>query len=335
LVARCLLAAIFLVAAVGKLLDAQGARTALEEFGVPARAIRPAGLALPLAEIVVAGALLVRPSAVPGAAGALILLLIFTGGVARAISQGRAPDCHCFGQIHSQPAGPLTLIRNIVLCIPAVLVLLAGSGPSLDGALGALHGAQIALVATAILAALLALAVAQLWGDVRRLKLELTRATAGRARPGLPRGAPAPEFSLTAARGDAASLSALRELARPLVLVFLSTHCGPCLTLLPQLAGWQTALADSVTVAAIFSGDAGEIERLSDEHGLGLALAQQADETFLEYGLRATPSAVVVDAEGLVASAPAEGASPIEALIRATAAPAAARPAQFGVQTPA
>lgn len=317
---RCALAVVFIVAAIGKLLDLGGSRRALQEFGVPARAARLGGAVLPIAELAVAIALLLRPTARWGAVGALLLLLAFSGGVARAMSRGEAPDCHCFGQIHSEPAGSSTLIRNAVLAVAAAVIVVAGPGPSVDGALGALHGGQIALVATSVLAAVLAVAVAQLWADRRRLESELDAARAADAPPGLPRGTPAPDFQLAAVRGTSGSLTELTERALPTILVFVSTSCGPCLTLLPSLGHWQDALSSSVTLATIFEGARDEIERLSAENDLNQVVAQKERETFELYGLRATPSAVLIADDGAIAAAPAEGVPAIEALIRTAAA---------------
>jgi uncharacterized membrane protein YphA (DoxX/SURF4 family)/thiol-disulfide isomerase/thioredoxin len=319
---RGVLAAVFLVAAAGKLLDRQGSRRALQAFGVPDRFTAVAGWLLPVAEITVAAALLIRPSARWGAVGALLLLAVFIGAVAQAISHGRAPDCHCFGQIHSEPAGPATLVRNLILAVPAVVILAAGTGPSLDGGLRSLTGDQRALVAVSILAALLALVVAQLWGERRRLRRDLDALTAPSGPPGLPRGAPAPAFALTPVRGEAGTLGELMEPLRPAVLVFLSTNCGPCLQMLPTLAGWQASLVDSVSLPAIFAGERTEIERLSAEHGLSLVLAQNGDELFNLYALRATPSGVLIGSDGAIAGSPAEGVPAIEALIRSAVVPA-------------
>ncbi len=326
---RCLLAIVFLVAAVGKLLDLEGSRQALREFGVPARAARLGGVALPAVELAVAIALVFRPTARWGAVGALVLLLAFTAGVARAMAHGEAPDCHCFGQIHSEPAGRSTLIRNAVLAAAAALVVIAGPGPSLDGALGSLHGAQIALVGVAVLAVALAVAVAQLWADTRRLKTQLEAAVGSQEPPGLPRGAPAPEFELAAIRGATGSLTELTERARPTVLVFVSTGCGPCLAMFPSLAHWQASLWSSMTLAAIFEGTREDVERICAEHDLSLALAQSEREAFELYALRATPSAVLVSADGTITGAPAEGVVAIEALIRAAAA---ARPVELLIE---
>jgi uncharacterized membrane protein YphA (DoxX/SURF4 family)/thiol-disulfide isomerase/thioredoxin len=325
LTVRCLLAAVFLLAAFGKLFDLTGARRALQEFGVPGPVARPGSVVLPVIELTVAVALVIRPSARAGAAAALVLLTVFIGAVARAMAQGRAPECHCFGQIHSEPAGRSTLIRNAVFAAAAVFVLLAGSGPNLVRALGSLDAAQLALVATSILAAALALVAGQLWGDKRRLERELAHSIAAKAPPGLARGTRAPDFALTPVRGITGSLSELMVLARPAVLVFLSTSCGPCREMLPALARWQQSLADTLMLTAIFSGEAAEVERLSQEHDLSTALAQEVDETFTAYALRATPSGVLIDAEGVIAGAPAEGVPAIEALIRSAVAHAKPR----------
>jgi uncharacterized membrane protein YphA (DoxX/SURF4 family)/thiol-disulfide isomerase/thioredoxin len=318
--ARCLLAAVFLVAAVGKLFDLAGARNALEQFGVAPPLARLGAPALPVAEIVVAVALVLRPSAIWGASGALLLLLVFAGGIARAMSQGRAPDCHCFGQIHSEPAGPSTLVRNLVLAALAVVILAGGSGPSLNGAFRSLDGTQDALVATSCFAAILLFAVGQLLSDRRRLRRDLDTAIAAQAPPGLPRGTPAPNIGLMPVQGGVGTLGELFASPRSTVLVFVSVNCPPCLELLPSLARWQESLAESVALPVLFSGDRDEIERLSDQEGLRLVLAQEANEAFDLYSLRATPSAVLIDADRNVGGAPAEGAAAIEALIRSVIA---------------
>jgi hypothetical protein len=93
--------------------------------------------------------------------------------------------------------------------------------------------------------------------------------------------------------------------------------------MLPTLARWQEALADTLTLSAIFSGEAAQIERLSEEHELSGALAQEHNETFAAFALRATPSAVLIEPGGLIAAAPAQGVPAIEALIRSTVAQSA------------
>src|SRR5690606_32905612 len=126
LVARLLLAAVFAVAGAAKLADLPGSRAAVTGFGVPERAARVLGTLLPFAELVVAGLLLFSATAAAGALGALCLLILFAIGIAVAMARGSAPDCHCFGQLHSEPAGPATLARNLGLALIAGSVVLAG-----------------------------------------------------------------------------------------------------------------------------------------------------------------------------------------------------------------
>jgi uncharacterized membrane protein YphA (DoxX/SURF4 family) len=112
---RAVLACVFLVAGVAKLGDVAGSRRAVAGFGVPERLAGVVGVGLPLCEVAVAAALIVSGSARYGALGALALLSVFVVGIGSAMARGDAPDCHCFGQLHSAPAGWRTLVRNVVL----------------------------------------------------------------------------------------------------------------------------------------------------------------------------------------------------------------------------
>ncbi len=84
------------------------------------------GTLQPLAELAAAVALVPRASAWWGALGALALLLLFVAGIGANLARGKRPDCHCFGQIHSAPAGWQALVRNGVLAAVAALVLWQG-----------------------------------------------------------------------------------------------------------------------------------------------------------------------------------------------------------------
>src|SRR5215208_582186 len=119
LIARLLLASVFAVAGVAKLADREGSRQAIVDFGVPKALAAPLGLLLPLGELTVAATLLPAPTAWWGALGALALLLVFVVGISVNLARGRKPDCHCFGQLHSAPAGWKTLARNGVLAAVA------------------------------------------------------------------------------------------------------------------------------------------------------------------------------------------------------------------------
>src|SRR5919202_1674410 len=138
LLGRLLLAAVFLVAAVGKLADRRGSRQTLADFGVPNALVAPAALALPVVELAIAALLVPGASARRGALAALVLLALFIAGMGVNLARGRAPDCHCFGQLHSAPVGWSTLVRNAVLAVVAAVVLWRGG---VDPGVASLTGA--------------------------------------------------------------------------------------------------------------------------------------------------------------------------------------------------
>ena len=214
LAVRLVLAAVFAVAGVGKLRDQEGSRRAARDFRVPASLAGAVGLLLPLAELATAIALIPTGSARWGAAAALALLLLFIGGIAAALRRGEAPDCHCFGQIHSEPAGPKTLIRNGVLAAGALFVLVAGPGASLTEWIGDRTAAELVAVVTGTLAIGFAVAWFVLWRQQRPLRRELSRAQrfAMSAPPGVPVGAAAPSFSLPSLMsGETVTLDSLLD----------------------------------------------------------------------------------------------------------------------------
>jgi hypothetical protein len=126
---RLALAAVFVAAAVGKLADLRGARATLAGFGLPTGVAAVGATLLPLAELTVAVTLIPAASARWGAVGALVLIAAFIGSVARVLGQGRAPDCHCFGQIHATPVGWATLVRNVALAAVAGMILATAAPP--------------------------------------------------------------------------------------------------------------------------------------------------------------------------------------------------------------
>ena len=102
LLIRIFLFAIFAVAGVGKLLDLEGSEKAVKAFGIPDDFAKFFSMALPFAEIVFAVCFLFTSFSWVGAIGATVLLLTFIGGMIAQMAQGNAPDCHCFGVIHSE-----------------------------------------------------------------------------------------------------------------------------------------------------------------------------------------------------------------------------------------
>jgi peroxiredoxin len=336
LIARLLLAMVFLVAGLAKLADRAGSRQALIDFGVPARLSAPLGTLLPLVELFVAVALLPTASAWWGALWALVLLLLFVGGISYNLVRGRTPDCHCFGQLHSAPAGWSTLLRNLVLAAVASLVVgfqQQYAGENALGWFGTLPVEQyIELVAGLLLVILIALegwVLLQVLQQQGRLLLRLESmeaqlAASGAVPPpasgsapvaGLPVDTPAPAFGLADLTGETRTLDALRARGKPVLLIFSDPDCGPCTALLPEIGRWQHDYAGKLTLAFISCGTPGANRAKTSEHGVTHVLLQRDREVAQVYQVHGTPSAVLVRPDGTIGSPLAQGADAIRAQV--------------------
>jgi peroxiredoxin len=282
------------------------------DFDVPGRLIDSFVLLLPLAELAAATALVFPTTARWGAAGSLLLLALFVVGLTRVLRRGEAPDCHCFGQLHSKPASWTTVARNLVLAIPAAYVALTGPGPSLTSWVASTNATDLWLIAIGALAALTTTACVLLWRENRRL-----RSTDGRAVT-VPRqiGALAPQFSLPSATGRVVSLQDLLANDRACVLTFVSPGCGPCAALLPELARWYDTVTERLALTLVTPGEAIQAEALAREHALTDVLIDEQATVMHAYGVWGTPSAILVASDGTVRSTPVDGRVAIESLIR-------------------
>jgi peroxiredoxin len=339
LIARLVLGAVFTVAGVAKLSDLKGSRQAIIDFGVPSAIAVPLGLVLPLAELTVAATLLPASTAWWGALGALGLLSVFVVGISINLARGRRPECHCFGQLHSAPAGWKTLARNGALAAVAGFVLWGsyegGAGPSALAWLGALSTAQLlgllgGVLVLALLAGQWVFLVHLLRQNGRLLvrleAVEASIATGASVAPsqngtpvnqaeGLPVGSAAPEFSLSGLHGETITLDALRSSGKPVMMLFTDPGCGPCNALLPEVGRWQQEHAQKLTLVLISRGDPKENKTKAQEHGLSKVLLQEDWEVCESYEVGGTPSAVVVSADGKVATPVAGGEEGIRDLL--------------------
>lgn len=347
LVARLLLAAVFVTAGVAKLRDRAGSIEATVGFGLPVRLARPAASALPIAELAVAAALLPRASVVWGALGAAVLLVVFLVAILVNLVKGRRPDCHCFGQLHSSPAGWATAVRNALLAAVAVFVAWRAGhdpGPAVTAWTTGLGVAGVAALASAsVVLAALALQgwlIAQLLRQHGRLLVRIDAlegvagpggaANNGHAPAGLPVGSEAPEFALPGLHGETLTLTALRAAGRPVLLLFTSASCGPCEELMPEVGRWQQAHGDTLTIAPISAGPTDAVRAMAREHGLANVLLQDDYEVAESYRYVGTPGAVLVTPDGRIGSPVVGGAAAVRSLldrsVPAPTRPPAARP---------
>ncbi len=327
--------AIFALAGIGKLLDLKGSEKAVKDFGTPEEFAKFFAVALPFAEIVFAVCLLFVETSWVGAIGALILLLSFIGGMIYQLAQGNAPDCHCFGAIHSEPVSRKSLIRNIVFAVLALVLILSGKsnqGASLFDSANASEGNFMTFILGLATVGLLAATVfylkkisEQQTQIMRRMEiLELTALDGGRetvredlAHPtgGLPIGAPAPDFVLPDANGKNVSLENLLAHAQPILLFFVSPTCNPCAGLLPEIEAWQNETEGKLNFVFVSSGEAkANLDKLAGKT-LKRILLQKDREVALTFGAEWTPTAVLINADGTIASRLATGDTAIRGMM--------------------
>src|SRR5687767_8227579 len=254
LIIRLVLFGILAVAGVGKLLDREGSEKAVKAFGTPDPFVRSFAFLIPIAELIFAFSILFVGMSWIGAVGALLLMVTFIGGMLVQMIQGNAPDCHCFGQIHSEPVGPKSLIRNFVIALlPLVLIV---SGRENQGyPLGDTNGQIATNVAVAIIGVLAVVAGSYIWrmfSENQKLKrrvelLELLdnggqpieRNDAGDPTDSLPIGAPFPDFTLPDVGGKLVTFEHLLAEPVPKLFLFVGPDCGPCKTMLDELSEWK------------------------------------------------------------------------------------------------
>jgi peroxiredoxin/uncharacterized membrane protein YphA (DoxX/SURF4 family) len=332
LIARLVLALVFVVAGAAKLADPKGSRQAIVDFGVPAALAAPLGILLPLAELAVAVALVPASTAWWGAVGALVLLLLFVVGIGNSLARGRKPDCHCFGQLHSAPAGGKTLARNAALAAVAGFVVWQGyngAGPSAVDWLSSPSATRLAALVFGLV--MLGLLVGAWWFLFQLVRqngrllsrievLEGWRLASGAApsangsAKGLPAGTQAPDFELPGLNGERLTLDSLLASGKSVMLVFTDSGCGPCIEMLPEIARWQEDLAEMLTISLISGGEPEENRAKSSEHGLRDVLLEDG-EVSDKYEVHGTPSAVLVRPDGTIGSSLAEGGEAIGALV--------------------
>jgi uncharacterized membrane protein YphA (DoxX/SURF4 family) len=117
--AALLLAAIFVLAGASKLRDRDATVRSFRQLGVPGP--DSAARLVPLPELAAAVLLVVVPAV--GAIVALVLLALFTTFVVNRLRAGVDAPCACFGSTGGAPLSWLTLGRNALLAILAVMSL--------------------------------------------------------------------------------------------------------------------------------------------------------------------------------------------------------------------
>ncbi len=329
LIIRLALFGVFAVAGVGKLLDLDGSEKAVKAFGVPDALAKPLGILLPIAELVFAFCLLFVSTSWLGAIGALLLLVAFILGMFMQMMSGNAPDCHCFGQIHSEPVGAKSLIRNFVIALLPIALIVAGRSNQ-GYPLGDTNAQVAQNVAIAVLFVALIVAASylhRLFGENRKLARRIDfletldnggapieRDEMGNPSDNLPIGAPFPDFSLSDTAGRIVTFEHLLADYKPKVFLFVGPKCDPCKSLIPDFHKWKEQFEGRVRLVFVSSGTATEnSERFGEELSSGMLL-QSNKELGNKVHCKWTPTALFVSADGTIAGHPAVGEGAIRDL---------------------
>ena len=335
---QVVLGAVFLASGILKLLDSQGTVQAVIGFGMPSWLAPGVARLLPPAEVAVGVCLLMPATRLAAAVGATVLLLIFSVMVTVSLVRGRAIDCHCFGQVSRGPVSWKTVARNLALGGLSIFIVMERhlAGPITDWRwiLSVTDAARVGLVISASLAGLVVLLtvlVFQLMRQNGRILLRLDALESGAHRPvppeaavpqaGLPVGSVAPGFELQGLHGETVTLASLLAVGLPVLLAFIDPGCGPCMALLPQLSVWQHENRDRVILVVISRGTVEQNLATTSMHQLKWVLLQRDHEVAASYRAHGTPSALLVDAGGRIASPVGAGADAIHRLVDVVTGP--------------
>lgn len=322
---------VFAVAGAAKLRAPRQAADSLVQFGVPPALASGVRVVLPIAELAVAVTLLIPRSAAVGAVAATGLLTVFSVVVAIALARGRRPACNCFGSLGTDQIGTRTLVRNGLLIGLASLIAIAGAGHPERLGWGRFASTfdadgRTALAGGALLVALVVLQAWMLIKLMRRngellLRIDELEDVSGHdtvsRSMGLAPGSEAPDFRLGGVHGEMITLESLLAPERPVLLMFTDDGCGPCATLMPDVARWQQERASIVTIALITRGSSAVSRAKAAEHGLVNVLVQADREVADAYRSPGTPSAVLIGADGLIHHDIARGVDAIRTLVDA------------------
>lgn len=307
---RIVLSVVFSLAGITKLMDQAGTREAVKNFGAPEASAPAVALILPFVELAIALGLLFSGTAALSAISGFLLLGVFIVAISVNLARGQTHDCHCFGQLYSRPLGWPTLVRNIIFALGAAFVFwqaTLNASPDIIATLNTLSVTGWTLLALAVTV----LVAVFVYFQVRHRK-----ALAARVGPeGLPIASIAPDFELPAYHGGTESLRSLLEHGKPLLLLFTSPHCGPCIVIFKEVKEWQEAHKDQLTIAVITRGTIKDNFVNVARNSLGEVLLQKEREVGEKYGGLATPTGVVVSPEGRIASRMAAGRDEIRALL--------------------
>ena len=334
LLIRLFLSSIFLLAGITKLFDLESATKAIEDFGVSKRFSFILSSFLIGAELLVATLLLFSNHGQWGAISAVALLTLFSVAIISNLLKGRTPECHCFGQFHSEPIGIKTLVRNSFFMGCAFFLWWQSPKIHYDALkriLSALTTYEIVMLGVAIV--LIFVSIFHTWAIYQLFRLngrllirvdaiapaagdgEILAPAANKSSAGLPIGSTAPEFELPDLSGAQISLTSLLEGGLPVLLIFSDSECKACQALLPDISRWQSGYRNDLKVALVTNMSAKSRHLNPQVEGVENILIQTGHEVAKSFNALLTPSAVLVQPNLQIGSYMAVGPQAITQLV--------------------
>ncbi len=333
LIARLALAITFSISAVAKIRDADGARQAVRDFGVPA-GVAPL-VAMSLAPLEIASAVLLLTTDVGVTAGgllALALLAAFTVGIVTNLLRGKRVDCHCFGAMSTKPLSWWSVVRNAAMIALALVVLAGGTTQGWPWQVVTDTFADLSTTEAWLTAGLIGLAVAvgvlavlffsllQRYGSLL-LRLEAVEAGGagdhahghGHAHDFAPWAAPA--LAAADASGTELTLDDIVPDDRASLFVFVAPWCEACGELTEDLKTWQADETGPNVV--VLSG--GERDAITEKFGPDVRVLAHDGAPIDDYRVEYTPGAVVVSTDRMVTVPASYGSDDVRRLYNALA----------------
>lgn len=317
LLAPLTIAALLVTSGIAKVRAPAETRSAFQQLRLPrVLADGPAPTVLPWAEIALAIALLVLPGrwALIPAVVALGLMLTYLAIIVRALGFGYPVTCSCFGRLGLGLVTRRTMWRNAALVVVAGVGLLAAGGER--SVLARLLSAPATVWLWLALTALVGLVLVLTFGGGSDDPDSVVAPSA--SGDGLDeewvdyQRQPLPHGVLVTAEGRTRNLYELVGGGAHL-LVFLSIGCGPCESVIPRIREWDEEFGP-VTVRAVVTDS---VEGASERAPLlaGVVLHDPSGLTRRVFAA-ASPGAVLLGMDGLLAGGPVAGSARIEEMVQ-------------------
>jgi uncharacterized membrane protein YphA (DoxX/SURF4 family) len=124
LLIRLTAAAIWLVAGAAKVADLEHFHAQVVQYRLLPHAFEaPFAYTLPFVELLVGLYLAVGLLTRAAAAAGCLLMLVFLVAQGQAWARGLSLDCGCFGALSHETVGPATILRDVALGIPSLVML--------------------------------------------------------------------------------------------------------------------------------------------------------------------------------------------------------------------